>query len=64
MCKDPREMQRLLSAAGADLYATDSHGHNYKYYMDNPGELELPSAHKSASANGIHRNGASKDSKC
>ncbi|GLV41893.1 uncharacterized protein CBL_00355 [Carabus blaptoides fortunei] len=62
MCKDPREMQRLLTAAGADLYATDSHGHNYKYYMDNAGELELPSAHKSAAVNGTHRNGASKDS--
>lgn len=46
MCRDASGVQKMLAAAGADLYATDSQGHNYKYYMENPQELELPTAQR------------------
>lgn len=63
MCKDPREMQRALTHAGADLHAIDGHGHSYKYYMENPGELELPNANKPVTANGVNKNFGKQESK-
>lgn len=46
MCKDEPGVLKLLSNAGADVHEKDNKGHTYRYYVENPGELELPSRHR------------------
>lgn len=47
MCRDPQNVQKLLTLAGADPSSLDIHQHSAKYYTDHKQELELPNGEKS-----------------
>lgn len=61
MCRNPKEIQKLLTDAGADPGCLDNRQRSTKYYMDHKQELELPNPNKTYTSS--RKSTAAKDGK-